>query len=251
MLLQVHKAYDNFPLFLGVVGKSITSLSRGTAILLLLTYAAYLIFQLKTHASIYNAPSPKNDKRERKYDMKRSLVRSSDVVSAVGGGSITHDARQARLQDSQVDNNEEKPQLSLWVAILTLAVSTALVGICAEFMTSAINKISPPDGSGKLPRTFVALILLPIVGNATEHATAVNVALKDKMDLAVAVAIGSSLQIALLVVPVLVVIGWILGNESMNLTFDGFQIAVLFVAVLLINYLIQDGKSNWLVHFMI
>lgn len=226
-----------FPLG-AAIGKSITSLSRGTAVLLLLTYAAYLIFQLKTHASIYNASSPKNEKRKAK-DMKRGLIRSGDVISAVGGGSLAHDARQ-NLKD-----DDETPQLSLWVTILTLAVSTALVGICAEFMTSAINKISPPDGSGKLSRTFVALILLPIVGNAAEHVTAVSVAVKDKMDLAITVAIGSSLQIALFVIPCLVVLGWILKDPSMNLAFNGFQIAIVFVAVLLINYLIQDGKSNW------
>jgi len=223
-----------FPLD-AAIGKSVTSLSRGTAVLLLLTYAAYLVFQLRTHTSMYNASSPKNEKREGQ-DMKKV---SGDMISAVGAGPLTHNIRQDFKDD------DETPQLSLWAAILTLAVSTALVGICAEFMTSAINKISPPDGSGKLSRTFVALILLPIVGNATEHYTAVAVALKDKMDLAISVAIGSSLQIALFVIPFLVVLGWILEDPSMNLAFNGFQIAIVFVAVLLINYLIQDGKSNW------
>jgi Ca2+:H+ antiporter len=83
------------------------------------------------------------------------------------------------------------------------------------------------------------------VGNAAEHATAVTVAIKDKMDLAIGVAVGSSMQIALLVLPLIVVIGWIMHIDNMTLYFDGFQIAVLFVAVFLVNYLIQDGKSNW------
>jgi len=83
------------------------------------------------------------------------------------------------------------------------------------------------------------------LGNAAEHATAVTVAVKDKMDLAIGVAVGSSMQIALLVLPFSVVLGWIMGKD-MTLDFDGFQIAVLFVAVLLVNYLIQDGKSHWL-----
>ena len=220
--------------------------------MLLLTYAAYLFFQLKTHASMYNAPSPKTETRpiikgKRKVEeggMEKSMIGPGGMTSAVGGGTAVHDAQEASSQDSKSDE-EEGPQLSVWVAILTLAVSTAFVGICAEFMTSAINKISPPDGSGRLSRTFVGLILLPIVGNAAEHATAVTVAVKDKMDLAIGVAIGSSMQIALLVIPFVVVLGWILGNDSMNLAFDGFQIAILFVAVLLVNYLIQDGKSNW------
>ncbi|OMP84504.1 Vacuolar calcium ion transporter [Diplodia seriata] len=110
-----------------------------------------------------------------------------------------------------------------------------------------VDNISSVAGDGKgLSETFLGLILLPIVGNAAEHATAVTVAMKDKMDLAIGVAVGSSTQIALLVLPLTVLIGWIIGIDEMNLSFDGFQVAVLFVSVLLVNYLIGDGKSNWL-----
>jgi Ca2+:H+ antiporter len=84
----------------------------------------------------------------------------------------------------------------------------------------------------------VGLILFLIIGNAAEHATAVTVACKGKMDLAIGVAVGSSMQVALLVIPSSVILGWILGNDAMNLSFDGFQVAVLFVFVLLVNYLI-------------
>ena len=100
--------------------------------------------------------------------------------------------------------------------------------------------------NGHVSKTFVGLILLPIVGNAAEHATAVTVACKDKMNLAIGVAIGSSMQIALLVIPFVVTLGWILSKDAMNLYFDGFQVAVLFIAVLLTNYIIQDGRSHWL-----
>ncbi len=109
-----------------------------------------------------------------------------------------------------------------------------------------VDGISSVTESGAVSVEFVGLILLPIVGNAAEHATAVTVACKDKMDLAIGVAVGSSMQVALLLIPLMVVIGWIMGNPCMNLSFDGFQVAVLFVAVLLVNYLIGDGKSHWL-----
>ena len=118
-------------------------------------------------------------------------------------------------------------------------------------MVGSIDAIAgTADGSGnaKISRTFVGLILLPIVGNAAEHATAVTVACKDKMDLAIGVAVGSSMQIALLLIPFTVVLGWILGNGEMNLAFDGFQVVVLFVTILLVNYLIQDGESHWYDH---
>jgi len=137
----------------------------------------------------------------------------------------------------------EEPQLHIMVAWATLAISTAIVGVCADFMVDGIGAVTGP---GKMSVEFVGLILLPIVGNAAEHATAVTVAIKDKMDLAIGVAIGSSMQVSLLLIPLLVVLGWIMGKDGMNLSFDGFQVAVLFIGILLVNYLIADGKSHWL-----
>lgn len=106
-----------------------------------------------------------------------------------------------------------------------------------------VDGISSITASGAVSVDFVGLILLPIVGNAAEHATAVTVACRDKLDLAVGITAGSSLQIALLVLPLMVVIGWGLGNEAMTLSFGGFQVAVIFIAVLLVNYVLGDGKS--------
>ncbi|KAL9610782.1 MAG: hypothetical protein Q9167_004538 [Letrouitia subvulpina] len=222
----------------------VTRLSRGTAILLLVVYAAYLLFQLRTHAEMYNAPSPKGDKRNKakveEGDATNRLASMGGISAAMGGAQV-HDT-----SPIQPEPEKEEPQLSLFVALLTLGIATALVGICAEFMTDAIDPITKP--CGPLPRTFVGLILLPIVGNAAEHATAVTVAIKDKMDLAIGVAVGSSMQIALLVIPFVIVLGWIMGTHDpdMNLAFDAFQIILLFISVLLVNYLIQDGKSHWL-----
>lgn len=219
----------------------ITQLSRGTAILLLVVYGAYLFFQLKTHTSMYNEPSRKVQKRSKhkKGDATKGMANMGVGMSAHGSDQATKEAPNRKSNDEP-----EQPQLSKWVAIFTLAASTACVAVCAEFMVGSIDAIT---ANGSVSRTFVGLILLPIVGNAAEHATAVTVAVKDKMDLAIGVAVGSSMQIALLVIPFVVVLGWILKNDAMNLAFNAFQITVLFVAVLLVNYLIQDGKSHWLV----
>ena len=223
----------------------ITQLSRGTAILLLVVYGAYLFFQLKTHASMYNEPSQKTEKRSskpQKGDSIKNMVNSGAAISGTMGGSATQ-----QTPVRQPEEEREEPQLTKWVAMFTLAAATALVALCAEYMVDSIDAITQ---GGTVSRTFVGLILLPIVGNAAEHATAVTVACKDKMDLAIGVAVGSSMQIALLVIPFTVVLGWIMGKDDMNLAFDGFQIAVLFVAVLLVNYLISDGKSHWSVSFL-
>lgn len=135
-----------------------------------------------------------------------------------------------------------KKYVSRTTAIILLLVSTALVAVCAEFLVSSINYLV--DNTG-VSQAFVGLIILPIVGNAAEHVTAVTVASKNKMDLAIGVAVGSSIQIALFVTPVIVLLGWILGKD-MSLYFTLFETVSLFVSAFIVNFLVLDGRSNYL-----
>jgi Ca2+/Na+ antiporter len=223
--------------------------SRGTAVILLFVYACYLTFQLKTHTTMYNAPSQKVEKRKSSKkaegDAARGIAAIGAGTAAASGGGVNVKTIFKNPDENHADNQEEEefetPSLSVVGALVTLAISTTLVAFCSEFMVDSIDGLTKTGG---VSTTFVGLILLPIVGNAAEHATAVTVAIKDKMDLSIGVAVGSSMQIALLVFPVIVILGWILGKDCMTLYFDTFQIATLFVSVLLVNYLIQDGKSR-------
>lgn len=186
--------------------------------ILLLVYGAYIFFQLKTHAEIYNAPSEKTEKRSKsraKGDTHKGLV----AIGALGAGMSSQSAQQHLDSREGEEEEEEKevPQLHFYVAVATLLISTVLVALCAEYMVDAISTVTAENKA--ISQTFVGLILLPIVGNAAEHATAVTVAVKDKMDLAIGVAVGSSMQIALLVLPLIVVIGWIAGKDDMVYTF--------------------------------
>lgn len=225
-------------------------LSRGTAVILLFVYACYLTFQLKTHVAMYNAPSQKVAKRKSSKIQEGAAARGVAAIgagtAAASGGGVNAKALFKNPDPDHEDNNDdeeefESPNLSVIGALVTLAISTTLVAFCSEFMVDSIDGLT---ATGGVSTTFVGLILLPIVGNAAEHATAVTVAIKDKMDLSIGVAVGSSMQIALLVFPLVVILGWILGKDCMTLYFDTFQIATLFVSVLLVNYLIQDGKSR-------
>lgn len=225
-------------------------LSRGTAVILLFVYGCYLLFQLKTHVTMYNAPSQKVEKRKSSKksegDAARGIAAIGAGTAAASGGGVNANTLFKNPDADHADNKDdeddfETPSLSVIGALITLAISTTLVAFCSEFMVESINGLT--DG-GAVSKVFVGLILLPIVGNAAEHATAVTVAIKDKMDLSIGVAVGSSMQIALLVFPLIVILGWILGKDCMTLYFDTFQIATLFVSVLLVNYLIQDGKSR-------
>jgi Ca2+:H+ antiporter len=144
--------------------------------------------------------------------------------------------------DSQNGENSHGPILAPIPASIALLIITVIVAVCAEFLVGSIDAITE---TAHISRTFIGLILLPIVGNAAEHVTAVIVAYKNKMDLAINVAIGSSMQIALFVTPLMVIIGWIIGVQ-MTLQFQMFETVVFFLSVLVVNYLIQDGKSNYL-----
>ncbi|KAL6898410.1 Ca2+ transporter [Trichoderma evansii] len=225
--------------------ESVAKLSRGTAVILLVVYGAYLFFQLKTHSQVFNEQSQKVPAKPWSSGSSNPNLKQGLVVPAtlVGGRIVDKDNFNITSLDEEEEEEEDDPQLHFYVAIATLAGSTVIIALCAEFMVGSIDAITQ---NGALSDEFVGLILLPIVGNAAEHATAVTVAVKDKMDLAIGVAVGSSMQVALFLIPMLVVIGWGMGNDEMNLSFDTFQVAVMFVAVLLVNYLIGDGKSHWL-----
>ncbi|KAK4906397.1 Vacuolar calcium ion transporter, partial [Elasticomyces elasticus] len=178
----------------------INILSHGTAIILLIIYIAYLVFQLKSHVDLFED------------------------------------------SESQGSDQEEPQILSIWSAGACLVLVTMLVAICAEYLVGSIDAIVE---EAHISKTFIGLILIPIVGNAAEHVTAVIVAMKNKMDLAIGVAIGSSLQIALFVTPFLVILGWAMG-QPMTLHFENFETVAFFLASLVVILLIQDGKSNYL-----
>ncbi|PYH93890.1 calcium ion transporter Vcx1 [Aspergillus ellipticus CBS 707.79] len=190
---------------------NILILSHGTAIILLVLYVMYLYFQLKSHAALFEAA---ND----------------DLADTENQGGEAE------------EDEEEEHILSPWAATVALIVVTVLVAICADYLVGSIDSIVQTTG---MSRTFIGLVLIPIVGNAAEHVTAVVVAWKGKMDLAIGVAIGSSLQIALFVTPFLVILGWIM-NIEMTLHFHIFETMAFFISGLVVTFLIQDGKSNYL-----
>ncbi|KAK4247217.1 Sodium/calcium exchanger protein-domain-containing protein [Corynascus novoguineensis] len=133
-------------------------------------------------------------------------------------------------------------QLSRTAAVILLLASTALVAVCAEFMVDSINGLVKTSGVNEV---FIGLIILPIVGNAAEHVTAITVAMKNKMDLSIGVAVGSSIQIALFITPLVVIIGWAMDRE-MSLYFTLFETVCLFVSAFITNFLVLDGRSNYL-----
>jgi Ca2+:H+ antiporter len=136
--------------------------------------------------------------------------------------------------------HEQKPNVWLWLGILL--VSTIAVAYESEIFVGVVEEAT--KGLGLTP-LFTGVILLPLVGGAAEYVTAVGVAMKNNMDLSVSVAMGSSLLVALLMAPALVIAGYFL-HQPMNLSFNLFEVVAVAIAVIVANLISLDGSSNWL-----
>ncbi len=137
---------------------------------------------------------------------------------------------------------DERPEWSLRRAVGVLVAATAVVALESEILVGALEPALADLG---LSRFFVGLILVPLIGNAAEHGTAVFFAMRNKLDATLEIATGSSLQIALLVAPALVFISLLVGHP-MDFVFSPFEVAAVGIAVLLVALISRDGRSNWL-----
>jgi len=140
------------------------------------------------------------------------------------------------------DKGEEEHHWTVGRAAVYLALAAVAVGVMSEILVGSISEASNDIG---LSEFFVGVFVVAIVGNAAEHWVAVLVAAKDKMDLAVNIAIGSSAQIALFVAPILVLASFVIGPNPMALVFNGYEIGALLFAVMIGNLVTQEGESNW------
>ena len=170
--------------------------SRLTAIVLMVSYALLLFFQLKTH---------------------------SDLMS---GSSHGH----------------EEPTMELRDAGILLLIATLFVSLMAEIMVHSVEAAGEAIG---LSAVFIGVILLPLFGNAAEHFTAVVVAGKNRMDLSIGIAVGSSVQIAAFVAPLVILVSWIVGLD-LSFEFGLLETSACMLAVLIANSISRDGQSNWM-----
>jgi len=205
--------------------EAILKISRGCSVLLLLVYVQYLVFQLKTHADLFEP-----EKQEVLKAKKTSL-------GSVGRVSVVS---QADEDDEESEDDEIK--LFLPVGVAVLGVCTILTVACTEYLVQSLEGFI--EGV-HVSKEFVGIIILPIIGNAAEHYTAIIVAGRNKMDLSLGVAVGSSCQMALLVTPFTVLFGWYL-DKPMSLNFQPFKVMVLLLSVLIVGNVLKDGESNWL-----
>ena len=189
--------------------------SRFVAWLLLLVYGLTLVFSLRTHRSLYEVAQVE-----------------LGVEGAEAGGVAMDAAGEGEL--------EHRPPLLPW--LLVLLAATVGIAYESELFVGVVETVS--EGVG-LSAMFTGVVVLPLVGGAAEYLTAVGMARKNKMDLSVSVALGSTLLMALLVVPVLVLVGPALGHP-LDLSFNPYELVAIAMAVLVSNLASLDGRSDWL-----
>ncbi|OCH86071.1 hypothetical protein OBBRIDRAFT_783856 [Obba rivulosa] len=134
----------------------------------------------------------------------------------------------------------EEEQISWTLTLLLMVVVTVLVAINSEWLVDSMDGISPA-----ISKEWIGLILLPTVSSIAECVTAINVSVQDQLTLSISVAVGSTIQTALFVIPFMVILGWIL-DKPLALLFDPFESVVLYISVHTMGYVVADGKSNWL-----
>ena len=164
------------------------------------------------------------------------------MLSYVAGLIFSLKTHRGLFNPFEEETEEEQGGWSMKRSFVALGVAAVLVGVMSEVLVGSITEASDTIG---LSEFFVGVFVVAIVGNAAEHWVAVLVAAKDKMDLAVSIAVGSSAQIALFVAPLLVLLSFVVGPEPMALVFSGYELGGLVFAVLIANHITADGESNW------
>jgi Ca2+:H+ antiporter len=188
-------------------------------------------------------PSPTAEIVDYGSDVERLSVAVAVVLIATYAAGLFFSLKTHRaLFNPPYEEEEDSFGWSVRRSVIMLAVAGLAVGLMSEVLVGSISEASESIG---LSEFFIGVIVVAIVGNAAEHWVAVLVAFKNKMDLAVNIAIGSSAQIALFVAPVLVLTSFVLGPEPMALVFNGFELGAVILAILIAQVVTHEGESTW------
>ena len=206
-------------------------LSLAIAVVLILTYGAMLLFSLRTHAQLF--VGEENDAQ---------LDAEYQAGALAATGEATRRAAQERQGEAIPDKQPETAHWPTSKSIGVLLVATILVALMSEALVGAVEGARQALGFSEV---FVGVVVVAIIGNAAEHSTAVLMAMRNKMDLSMGIAIGSSIQIALFVAPVLIFASYAFGHP-LDLEFTLPEIAAAIGSVFIVGQVAGDGESNWL-----
>lgn len=232
---------------------NVTKQSRGASVILAVVYGLYLYFSLHTHRDIFKKDVPKVPIKHNTelHNIKRAMVAPVSLMALPESKSdetarnhakireLLQKIREASAQGDDEDFEGADPSLHLGVALATFLATTVLLYFCVDYVVNSIDTLTSKSG---LSTTFIGVVLLPILNC---DFTPVISAICDEMNATMDYTVGKSIQTALLVTPLTVLLAWWLGIEGVTLVFDGFEVVSLFATILLLNLIISEGKSSW------
>ena len=211
-------------------------LSDVLAFLLLSAYVAGILFTFVTHKQLFNYSRSEQQKEG-----------SKATIEGQGGQENT---RFFQKKEERHRDHQKYKGNSIWskkMSFIILGISMVGVVALSEVLVDTVESTTKRFGFGKL---FVGAIIVGIVGNAAEHSSAIMLARKGKLDVSIGIAAGSGTQVALFVVPILVIAGMVM-NRHFTLVFTVFELVAVFLGAIILNLISHDGKSNWFEGFML
>jgi len=235
---------NSLPLVFGDRKHDVVVVSVGTSIVLILTYVLQLLFQLRTHKAFFGVLETQDGKKA-ETELVGVASPSGDLEKDMKPSVSSPALHRAASALSRPTLHEEEPEemMSLPAASATLAVATVLVALMSEVVVSSVERTAKLIG---LSDVFTGVVIIAIVGNAAEHSTAVVAAYKNKLDISVAIAFGSSLQIALFVFPLIILISCAREQGPMTMVFTNMEACAIFFAVLTAWVICSDSETTWL-----
>ncbi|KAL1626693.1 hypothetical protein SLS54_002856 [Diplodia seriata] len=221
-----------FGLLTTTAEQSVLKQSRGAAVILIILYVWWLLFQLNTHSVILREPVRKFKRRQKKVNQGMA-----STASAVGGGIHEDSLPPGLIEDDQEERRI--PVLTIAGSLIAIAISGLFVGFHGEFATNSVQGLCQ---QANISPTFVGFVIFPIISYDVE---ALKLGVKDELAFCIALTLERCVQTALLVIPVSVLLAWMLGIDDMDMDFGAFLTTALIVSVLLLTYEIQNAKSNW------
>jgi Ca2+/H+ antiporter len=260
--LFLTQSFHSFSLA-GEVG--ISEVSRASSVLMILGYLCFLFWAFKTHKAMIEAPVLKNKTiaglRLRKH-FKIALRSLGSCIKPRKGLPLFRQTRKSSLnvQDTSIaasvpvsptstqSSGGNAPRwgkgsvrLSTVSLVVTLIIGTAFVGVCSTFALDRLDQITDPC-AGHLTVNFLGVILLPFLSCNVD---AVFLAMEDHLDYSFGITIGTSVQVLAFILPLTVLVGWMHGNDGMTIYVDGFELAILFMTVIMLKTNTQSGTVHW------
>lgn len=211
--------------------------SRGTAVVIMVSYFLWLFFQLKTNRRMFDDVGEKSLPRTFSHESmdEGQAMKGLAYAGAAGAAPIGGVINQQHL----VHVEEPDPHMKLPTAILTIIFATVLLVFNTKFAAESIQGIMEQQ---HISETFMGIVIIPLL---SLDVTALKCAWNDKMDMSLSLTLERCMQMALMVVPLVIIIAWGMGVDDMTLDFDGFSVASLFASIIIVTYVVQEGKSNW------